>query len=194
MALIDVQQIVSAKPKVATGGILKGSSDSIVPTDATTPLDSTFKPLGYVTDAGVKIKPNVGTTEKKAWGGYVVKVLETDASAELEFSLYQFLSVDALKAAYGDGSVVVTPATAEKGQEIAIRFNGELPEIAPYVVEARDGKKQIRAVVPAFQPNDIPEITFDDNATLDLPFKGKAFPDDDGTLFYVYINDGETTP
>lgn len=188
MALTDLQQIISAKPGTPTGGVLRGSDATILPTDATTALDATLKPLGYVTDAGVKVKPNVATTEKKAWGGYVVKVLSTDVAVDVEFSLYQFLNVDALKAAYGDSAVVVTPATAAAGEKYALAFRGELPDPAPFVFEAKDRDKRVRVVVPMLQVNDIPEITLDDNTTLDLPIKGKAYPDEDGVLMFVYTD------
>ena len=188
MALTDLQEIISAKPGTPAGGVLRGTDATVLPTDATTALDATLKPLGYVTDAGVKIKPNVATTEKKAWGGYVVKVLSTDVAVDTEFSLYQFLNADALRAAYGDTAVVVTPATGVAGEKIALAFKGELPDPAPYVFEAKDRDKRVRVVIPMLQVNDIPEITLDDNTTLDLPIKGKAYPDEDGALMYVYVD------
>ena len=192
-ALTDLQRIVSAKPNTPAGGVLRGTSASVLPTDAKTALDNTFKPLGYITDAGVKLKPNVATTEKKAWGGYVVKVLTTDRSVDIDFAMYEFLSADALKAAYGDTAVVYTAATGSAGETIALKFAGELPAAAPYVFEAKDDAKRIRVVIPQLQVSDVPEVTLDDNTTMDLPVKAKAYPDEDGVLMYVYIDANNPT-
>lgn len=193
-ALTDLQKIISAKPATPAGGILRGTSATVLPTDATTVLDATLLPLGYVTDAGSKLKPNVATVEKKAWGGYVVKVLTTDRSADFNASFYEFLNADALRAAYGDSSVVYTPAAGTVGDKIALKFSGVLPDPAPFVIEARDSLTKIRVVIPNLQITDVPELTLDDNTTLDLPLVGKAYPDENGELFYIYIEAANVTP
>lgn len=182
------QRIISAKPNTPGGGVLRGTSASVLPTDAKTVLDATFKPLGYITDAGVKLKPNVAIQKKKAWGGATVKVLTTDRSVEVDFAMFEFLNTEALKAAYGDTSVVYTAATASAGEQWALKFTGELPNVAPYVFEAKDATRKVRVVIPKMQIADVPEITLDDNTTLDLSVKAEAYPDVDGVLMYVYID------
>lgn len=186
-----LSNVISAKPNIPAGGLLKGGPDTVPPTDAKSPLTGA-SPLGFVTDKGVNIKPTVSTTKKKAWGGSVIRVLTTDASAEMSFALAEFLSEDSLEAIYGEDNVTFTAATADHGNLVAVRFKGELPPVAPYFIEAKDGKQRIRVYVPNFQVTDQGDFAFDDNSTIDMDVKGEAYPDEDGVLFYIFTDDGAT--
>lgn len=192
----NTNNVLAASP-AATGGLLKGTSASILPTDASTALDNTFVPLGYVGDSGVKIKADVSTTDKRAWGGQIIKTVKTDSGAEVEFTLAEVLNVDALKAAYGEDAVVVTPATELKGGTVTLTFKGDLPDPAPYVVEARDGDTRIRVLVPNLAIKDLPGWQFDNSEILDAPLKGVAYPATVGAetdvLYKIWIEKDDAT-
>ncbi|WP_051432618.1 hypothetical protein [Promicromonospora kroppenstedtii] len=102
--------IVAGKP-LATGGVRIGPLGATAPTDATTALDAAFVSAGYVGEDGLTETTDRSTEKVKAWGGDIVKVLQTDFSVSYSFTFLETLNTDVLKAVYGDDNVTVTAAT-----------------------------------------------------------------------------------
>lgn len=66
---------------------------STQPTDVTTAWAAAWKELGYVDENGVKITPNLSTTDLKAWQSLApVKRVATDLQFDLDFNMMQMNS------------------------------------------------------------------------------------------------------
>ena len=78
------------------------------------------------------------------------------------------------------------------GNQIALRFTGDLPPAAPYLVEAKDADRRIRVYVPLFQVAEPGDIQFTDDEILKMSVKGEALKDENGVLYYLVTDDGAT--
>ena len=67
-------------PLTATGGVAAGPTDSTLPTDATTALPAGITALGLVGDEGVSLTRERSTDDIRAWGGQIVRTVQTEFS------------------------------------------------------------------------------------------------------------------
>lgn len=185
----DVKNVISGKP-LATGGVLRDASNTAtLPTTAVAALTG-FTALGYIGDNGLVETIDRSSNKVKAWGGDIVKVVQTDFSVQYGFTFYESLNGDVLKAVHGDGNVTTTAATSTSGTLHAIKINGgELPS-SQWVFEVRDGLARVRIVVPIGQITSVGDITYSDESVIGYAVKIEAFPDADGNQAYKYVDDG----
>ena len=74
---MDALQVTAGKPKI-TGAVYRAPLGTTLPTTATETLNSAFKELGYVSDAGVVNSNSPSNTAIKAWGGDTVFDIQTE--------------------------------------------------------------------------------------------------------------------
>lgn len=191
--MVGTKGIVIALPKpmvgvplTATGGVAAGETDATLPTDATTALDPAIAPLGLVGDEGVSLTRERSTDDIRAWGGQIVRTVQTEFS---ETATLQFLESDkaeVLKEVYGADNVTVT------GTDIAIKHNEqELPPRA-FVFDMKDGAKRRRLVLPNAQITATEDITYVHSDIIRYGVTITAYPDEAGNCAYEYI--GTPTP
>jgi hypothetical protein len=84
---LDATEVVVA----SDGHIYTGAVDAAPPTNVTTPVStSLYTDLGYASEAGVKLKPNLTTKEVMAWQSITaVRRMVTGSSLEVTFALLQ---------------------------------------------------------------------------------------------------------
>jgi len=187
--------VIVGKPLV-TGGLLTADLGSTLPTDIApfAALDAAFKSLGYLSDAGVT-ETNARTTDKlKAWGGSVVKIVQTEHSYSLQFTLIETGSTEVLKAIHGAANVTTTAATSGSGAISKIAINGSTLPHKAWAVEVADGAARIRIVIPDGQVTEVAEVTYTDSELVGYQVTLEAFDDASGNKAYKYINDGQPTP
>lgn len=183
-----VGNILQGKP-LTTGGVSVGTSGASLPTTAAAALTG-FTALGYVSDAGLA-ESQARTTDKiKAWGGDVVKVVQSEFSVSYTFTLYETLNADVLKAVHGDSNVTTTSATSTAGTLQSVKVNGDTMPKLPWVFDMRDGDAKIRVVVPLGQVTAVGDITYSDTGLIGYPVTLEAFADASGNQAYKYIDDG----
>src|SRR5687768_3723578 len=182
--------IVAGKP-LATGGVRIGPLGTTPPTDATTALAVGFVSAGYVGEDGLTETVDRSTEKVKAWGGDIVKVLQTDYSVSYQFTFLETLNTDVLKTVYGDDNVTVTAATPTAGTLRAVKLNSdELPHKA-FVFDMKDGDARIRIHVPDGQINDVGEVTYNDGELVGYQVTIEAFRDSTLEAQAIkYIDDG----
>ena len=168
-------------PLTATGGVAAGPIDSTLPTDATTALPAGVTPLGLVGDEGVSLTRERSTDDIRAWGGQIVRTVQTEFS---ETATLQFLESDkaeVLKEVYGEGNVTVS------GTDIAIKHNEQ--ELPPrvFVFDMKDGDKRRRLVLPNAQITGTEDITYVHSDIIRYGVTITAYPDEDGNCAYEYI-------
>lgn len=186
----DVNKVVNGKP-LATGGVLRNpATTGTLPTDATTAPDVAFIALGYIGPDGLTETVDRQTNKIKAWGGDVVKVVQTDFSVTYQFTFYESINADVLKAVYGDPNVTVTPANATHGAQTSTAINSAPLPKAQWIFEVKDGGARIRVVVPLGQITAVGEVTYSDETTIGYQVTVEAFPDSAGNQAYKYTDDG----
>jgi hypothetical protein len=188
--------VVSGKP-LATGGLLRAPLNTALPAPANpfNALAGAFTSLGYLSDAGVTENSGRSTDKIKAWGGSIVKVVQTEHSYTLEFVLIETGSSEVQKAVNGDTNVATTAATGAQGKIDAVTINAAVLPHKAWVVEVADGIARIRIAIPDGQITEVGEVTYTDSDLVGYACTLEAFEDASGNKAYKYINDGQpTTP
>lgn len=190
----DSGNIIAGKP-LATGGVLIGPVGTTAPTDATTALDAAFIATGYIGEDGLTETADRSTDKIKAWGGDVVKVVQTDFSATYQFTFLETLNADVLKAVYGDSNVTTTPGGPAAGTLHAVKVNSDTLPRKAFVFEVKDGDARIRIHVPDGQVTEVGEIVYSDSDVIGYQVTVEAFRDATlGANAMKYIDDGVFIP
>jgi len=192
MAAPAVKNVVAGKP-LATGGVLSGPEGTALPTDATTALNAGFKALGYASEDGLTRSTERSTEKVRAWGGDIVKVVQSEFSVTYSVTLLGATDADVLKVVYGDDNVTTTAADATHGTRQAVAVNGDELPYRPFVFEMKDGKTRLRIVVPNGRVTEVGEISYTDSGVVAFPLTIEAFEDEDGNNSYEYSDDGVHT-
>jgi hypothetical protein len=186
----DSNKVLAGKP-LATGGVLVAPTGSTAPTNAATALDAAFKALGYVGEDGLTEAAERSTDKIKAWGGDVVKVVQTDYAVTYTFTLIETLNADVLKTVHGASNVTTTAATVSTGTIQAVKLNSDTLTRQAFVFEVKDGAARIRIYVPQGQITEVGEVTYSDEDVIGYEVTVEAFRDSTlGANAIKYIDDG----
>lgn len=189
-----VANVVAGRPAV-TGGAYHAPLGTALPTDSTTALAVAYKALGYVGEAGVVETPTRTTDKKKAWGGDIVKVLQTDFSTTYAFTLVEYLNSEVLKTVHGAANVTTTAAGPTAGTLQAVKVNSAILPHEVFVFEVVDGSTKLRIVVPDGQINDIGAVTYVDSDIIAYSVTVEAFYNATaGANALRFSTDGITSP
>lgn len=183
-----VANVLQGKP-VVTGGVLRGTTGATLPTTATGTTTG-FTALGFVGDEGLKETIDRTTDKIKAWGGSVVKIVQSEFSTTYQFTLYETLNVNVLKAVHGDANVTTTAPTVSTGTLQSVQINKGSLGHAPWIFDMKDGTALIRIVVPDGQITAVGDITYNDGGVIGYPVTLEAFEDSSANNAYKYIDDG----
>lgn len=168
--------VLAGKP-LATGGILVGPLATAAPTNATTALAVGFKATGYIGEDGLTETVDRSTDKIKAWGGDVVKIVQSDFSTTYQFTFIESLNSDVLKVVYGDSNVSVVSATSSTGTLRTVLINGDALPQKSYVFEVKDGDSRIRIYVPKGQVTEVGDVTYNDGDVIGYQVTVEAFKD-----------------
>jgi hypothetical protein len=167
--------VIVGKPAV-TGGILTGDTASVtLPTDAVTGLDTDLLPTGYISSDGLTQAIGADTNEIKAWGGDIVRRVQTSHDVTYQFTMIETNGVT-LGTYYGDANV--------SGANVQIKA-GDSP-IKVFVFEVADGNKKVRVVVPNGQVTDRGDVVFNNEDSVGYNVTVTAYPDANGVKAYLY--------
>ena len=189
----SVDLVAVGKPKV-TGGAFRGPLGTALPTDSTTALNAAFKGLGYVGESGVEFNPARSTDKKRAWGGDIVKVTQSEYSETWTCTLIEYRNPEVQKAVFGDDNVTVTAATASTGTKLAVKHNGDVLPHDSWVFEMFEGEGSSRVVLPNAQVTEVGAVSYTDEELIAYPVTLEAFEDASGNNSYEYSDDGVFTP
>lgn len=185
--------IVAGRPK-STGGAYSAIAGTALATDATTALNAAFKTMGYIGDDGLTETIGRETDTIKAWGGDVVKVVQTDFAVTYKLTIIETLTGDAAKAVFGTSNVTATAGGPSNGARLAISVKSTPLTKGPWVFEVQDGLVIVRIVVPNGQVIAVDDVTYNDGSVIGYPITIQAFPDASGINVYKYSDDGITVP
>ena len=187
-----VQNVVAGKP-LATGGILSGPKGSPLPTDVSSTIDASIVGVGYISDDGVSESMSRETDKIKAWGGDVVKIVQSEHSVTYQYTMIEAARAEVNREVYGEPNVAATVATSAHGNQLAVKVTAEqLPHMVR-VIEIKDGDARLRVVLPDSQITEVGDVTYQDASIIAYPVTVEAFPDDSGVKAYKYSDDGKKT-
>lgn len=185
-----VQNVVAGKP-LATGGILSGPLGTPLPTDASTAPNVAITGVGYISDDGVSESMNRETDKIKAWGGDVVKIVQSEHSVTYQYTMIEAARAEVNREVYGEPNVTATVATTTHGNQLAIKVTAEQLPHRVRVIEIKDGDARVRIVLPDSQITEVGDVTYQDAAIIAYPVTVEAFPDASGVKAYKYTDDGK---
>jgi len=173
--------VSAAKPLTARGGICRAPLGTTIPTDASTALDAAFKKQGYVTTDAVTQTVN-----------RTVDTHETEYGVVLTFTLMESSNAETLKSIVGDDNVIVTPATADHGNLIEVRWKSGLPPMGVWVIDMLRVKGGVqRKVIPAGQLVFSGDVQYVDSTSIKYSVELRCQNDEDDVPVYDYFDDGE---
>ena len=178
----NASNVSAGKPKI-TGAIFVAPVGTTLPTDATSELNSAFKPMGYVSDAGVSNGTAMETTKVKAWGGKTVLVIQTSKDDTYKFTLIEVKNENVLKFVYGESNV---SGSLETGLSVAVN-DKETPEVSIVIDMIMSENTAARKVIPAAKISAVDDIVYADNAAIGYGTTVDCTPDTDGNTHYEYM-------
>jgi hypothetical protein len=184
-----VGNVLAGKPNV-TGGVLIAPTGTALPTTAVAAPNVAFVSAGYIGDDGLSQTIDRSTTKIRAWGGDIVRVLQTEVSVTYKFTFLESLNTGVLKAVYGDSNVAVTAATSTTGTLRSVTLTSAELGHKEFIFEIKDGLARIRVVVPNGQITEVGEVKYSDGEVIAYQVTIEAFPDSAGAQAYQYMDDG----
>lgn len=174
-------------PISATGAIARAPLGTTLPTDASSALDQRFEELGLIGEDGVSLAQERSTDDIHAWGGSVVRKIQTEYSENFTFTLMESTKAEVLKAVYGADNVKVT------GKNIAITHNATPAEPAVYVITMKDGDMLRRFVIPNGQLSVDGDTAYSHSDVIQYSASVGALNDEKGNSSYEYVSTGTTS-
>lgn len=154
-----------------TGAVYVGPQDAEAPTDATAPVGSEFKDLGYVSDEGVTESRERSTNQIRAWQkGALVREVTTESSMRYSMRLIE-TKKETLELFYGvkvaaDGSIEIDPSESGGRQS--------------FVLDVLDGEEEIRLYVKSGEVSEVGDIVYQNGEAVGYEVTITAYPDDNG--------------
>ncbi|AWY05196.1 major tail protein [Gordonia phage Margaret] len=183
------KNVFAAMPR-ATGALLHGELGAELPTSAKTDLSASpyvdvLKDLGFIGEDGFTQSESRDTDKKKAFGGTVVKVLQTDYSLTIQFAFLESTNADVLRAIYGDANVTI--GTDEDPDEIVVRKNKMQSPHAAWVIDVIDGNSLNRTVIADGQITEVDDIVKVHTDTIMYTVTMECFEDANGDNLIEYF-------
>lgn len=183
--------VSAVKPLTARGGICKAPLGTALPTDASTALVAAFVKQGYVTTDAVTQTVNRTAEDEVAWGGATVATHETEYGVVLTFTLMESSNAETLKSIVGEDNVIITPATAEHGNLIEVRWKSGLPDPGVWAIDmlrAKGGTQ--RKVIPEGQLVFSGDVQYVDSTSIKYSVELRCHADENDVPVYDYFDDG----
>ncbi|WVX87797.1 major tail protein [Gordonia phage BillDoor] len=181
-----VENVFAAMPR-ATGALLRGKKGAgQLPTsakaDITAPEYEWLVDQGYIGEDGFTQSESRDTDKKKAFGGKVVKVLQTDYSLTIQFAFLESINAEVLKSIYGEENVEIR----EDG-EIVVHKNSKQSPHASWVIDVYDGDALNRSTIADGQIIEIDDIVKVHSDTIMYTVTMECFEDENGDNMVEYF-------
>ena len=178
-----------ATPDKVSGGLLFRDLDAAgaLPEDASTALTG-FLEGGYISEDGVTKTVDASDDNILAWGGDTVRTVRTEHTLSYAFTFIESSNVNVLRLIYGDENV-----TVDGSGNISVKESSKLQDRKAFVIEAFDGDKKLREVIPNAQLAMSGDITYVHSDVVRYECTLTAFPDpaDPNFKAYTYRTSGK---
>lgn len=179
-----------ATPDKVSGGLLFRDLDAegALPEDASTALTG-FLEGGYISEDGVTKTVDASDDNILAWGGDTVRTVRTEHTLSYAFTFIESSNVNVLRLIYGDENV-----TVDGSGNISVKESSKLQDRKAFVIEAFDGDKKLREVIPNAQLAMSGDITYVHSDVVRYECTLTAFPDPADPNFKAYTYRTAGTP
>lgn len=164
---------------LTTGGVLAGPLGTTLPTDATTAPDPGFIAAGYISEDGVTQTIDSDTEDIVAWGGDIVRVINTTHALSYQFSFLE-TNEAVLSEVYGEANVTGS------GADLSVAINSTPLPHRSYLLEVLDGDRRVRIVIPDGQITERGEVVYVHTDAVKYEVTVTAYPDATGNKAYIY--------
>ena len=181
MATMNANE-VGVGSAAATGAIWVAPKGTALPADATTALGSTFKLLGFTSDAGVQISESSSTEALRAWEGRTeVYNVRTEYTESVAFAPIQ-CNEDVAKLTWGDDMVVVDGQSGT----ITAKHHGKTLEPVVIVIETTPRENMVKRYCGTFQLIERGEIALDATQFDGRQLTFNSIADSNGVTMYEH--------
>lgn len=195
-----IENVFAAEP-LATGVCWVAPRGTVGPTSATDAFTvpssygtpSLWVDLGYTGPDGFLEKLDRRTTIKYSFGGKPIKVLQSEYSSTLDFTLEESISAAVLKAVFGTTNVVVTAADATHGTQIQVFKNSRKLPHQSWIIDTWDDElgAQYRSYVYDGQISTVADIKVVHTDTIEYKVTIECFESPAGwDNIQTFIDDG----
>jgi hypothetical protein len=185
--------VYAAMPSV-TGALRRAPLGTAAPTDATTVLPVAWVDLGYIGEDGFTESNQRDTTKKKAFGGSVVKILQTDYSSSVKFKFLESTNAEVLKAIFGEDNVTVTAATPTSGTLVTVKKNKKVLPHSSWCIDTVDGDAVRRNYIPDGQIVSVGDVKVVHTDVIEYDVEVEAFENAQGDNIIEFIDNGIFAP
>ena len=183
----NAKNVTAGSPKVG-GEAYVAPLGTALPTDAKTDeLDAAYKALGYLSEDGLVNSNSTSSETVPAWGGDVVLTTQKSKEDTFKFTMIEALTVDVLKAVYGDDNVT---GTLETGITIKANSTPATEHVWVFNMILKNGAKK-RIVLPMATLSALGDISYTDSTAVGYEVTLNAAPDSAGNTHYEYIYGGD---
>lgn len=178
---MDVTKVSAGAPAVG-GCVYIAPANTTLPTDASTALSSSFKELGYISDAGLTNSNSPSNSNVKEWGGNVVLSILSEKPDTFAFKLLEVLNVEVLKTVYGASNVT------EASGKITINATATQPSHNVWVFDmVLNDDKVKRIVVPDAVISSVGDIAYVTSDATGFDLTITSYPDSSNVTHIEYI-------
>ncbi|MGC0365004.1 hypothetical protein ABH922_002988 [Rhodococcus sp. 27YEA15] len=137
--------VLTAEPLVS-GVVFRNRLGAPAPGPAGSALTADWGDHGYVGEDGITESETRDTTEKNAFGGAVVKILQTKYGLVFKFKLMESKNATVLKTVFGESNVNIA------GNVITVNKNKKTLPHSSWVIDTVDEDTNVRNYIPDGQP------------------------------------------
>lgn len=178
----NTQNVFVAAPKAGGAVWSAPAGGKNVPTDAISDLAPEYEGHGFISEDGIANQVETDTNDLKAYGGKVVKTVQTSRKETFTFTPIE-TNARTLKDQYGDDNVTID----EKGNICALH-NAKTRPARTFVFETvLDENKVQRDVVPFGRITEVGEKKFADGEAIASQLTISCEEDTAGNTAYTYI-------
>ena len=182
---IDADEIVIA----GNGHIRVAPVGTAAPADMSASYSATWLDLGYVSEDGATVTPNIELMEVNAWQSlHPVRRQIVSRTDEFSFSLLQW-SRTTLPFVLGGGAIETTGTGSTLIHTYEPQVAGDEPDYRAFSIEWSDGDKEYRLFAAKALVTDPAELALTRSAETPLPVTVSALAEGGALPFYIYTND-----
>lgn len=192
--MADKNNVMVGKPRVA-GSVYRAATTATLPDNATSDLGNDFKPLGYISDAGVVWSYGSDSDAIRAWGGDVVADPVTNVEDTAKFTMIETVNEEAMKAFWGNAAAVTGGYALSIGTPSPVRYAWVFDMLIPWrpegpnELEGASGFRRI--VIPSAAVGDRDDLSYTDDELVAYGVTLQADADANGKYHKEYVRKPE---